>query len=249
MANFPALFEVQGYSLHTSSRHLSAQDISESLVSLSHSYQSDLPAETVGNSEAPKKKLGEDYYYNYDYYYEDDSEDYPGEEEDGFAKAKTPPTIWFPSKADCPDEKGSAGKKNTEDHKRRILRDKRKEFICFIPFPFPAQTSGHFNTFQLFAFLLSMFNMSTILVSNANSNNRNNNLNSNQANANENDINESNTNAEVTAMNMITNLGKRSAESGNSENHQDIEQKWEAAEKLLELWNGDTNSESEDAYA
>ena len=63
--------------------------------------------------------------------------------------------------------------------------------------------TGFTNTFQLIAFLLSVFNIAQSLNANANNNNNNNNLNDNKANANENDINESNANSEVMAMNMI----------------------------------------------
>jgi hypothetical protein len=64
------------------------------------------------------------------------------------------------------------------------------------------------DTFQLIAFLLSIFNLAAIMAANANSNNRNNNINDNEHNANQNVVNEGNTNAEVMAMNMITPAGR-----------------------------------------
>jgi len=39
---------------------------------------------------------------------------------------------------------------------------------------------GYMNTFQLIAFLLSIFNIAALMVSNANNNNRNDNINDNQ---------------------------------------------------------------------
>ena len=39
---------------------------------------------------------------------------------------------------------------------------------------------GFMNTFQLIAFLLSIFNIAALMVSNANNNNRNDNINDNQ---------------------------------------------------------------------
>ena len=65
------------------------------------------------------------------------------------------------------------------------------------------------DTFQLVAFLLSVFNIAALMVSNVNNNNNNNNINDNEANVNDNNINESNTNAMVNSMVMIG-LGGRS---------------------------------------
>ena len=65
------------------------------------------------------------------------------------------------------------------------------------------------DTFQLVAFLLSVFNIASLMVSNVNNNNNNNNINDNEANVNDNNINESNTNAMVNSMVMVG-LGGRS---------------------------------------
>ena len=65
------------------------------------------------------------------------------------------------------------------------------------------------DTFQLIAFLLSVFNIASLMVSNVNKNNNNNNINDNEANVNDNNINESNTNAMVNSMVMVG-LGGRS---------------------------------------
>ena len=59
------------------------------------------------------------------------------------------------------------------------------------------------DTFQLIAFLLSVFNIASLMVSNVNNNNNNNNINDNEANVNDNNINESNTNAMVNSMVMV----------------------------------------------
>ena len=63
------------------------------------------------------------------------------------------------------------------------------------------------STFQLIAFLLTVLNIISLLISNASSNTNNNinnnNLNDNSFNGNGNDINENNSNAEVNAMNII----------------------------------------------
>ena len=59
------------------------------------------------------------------------------------------------------------------------------------------------DTFQLIAFLLSVFNIASAMVANANNNNNNNNINDNKFNGNQNDLNEGNANSEVMAMNMI----------------------------------------------
>ena len=64
------------------------------------------------------------------------------------------------------------------------------------------------DTFQLIAFLLSVFNIASAMVANANNNNNNNNINDNKFNGNENDLNEGNANSMVMAMNMIM-LGGR----------------------------------------
>ena len=71
--------------------------------------------------------------------------------------------------------------------------------------------NAQIDTFQLIAFLLSVFNVAAIMVSNVNNNNNNNNINDNTGNANDNNINESNTNAEVSSMSMVG-LGGRSLE-------------------------------------
>ena len=65
------------------------------------------------------------------------------------------------------------------------------------------------DTFQLIAFLLSVFNIAALMVSNVNNNNNNNNINDNEANVNDNNINESSTNAMVNSMVMVG-LGGRS---------------------------------------
>ena len=65
------------------------------------------------------------------------------------------------------------------------------------------------DTFQLVAFLMSVFNIASLMVSNVNNNNNNNNINDNEANVNDNNINESNTNAMVNSMVMVG-LGGRS---------------------------------------
>ena len=65
------------------------------------------------------------------------------------------------------------------------------------------------DTFQLIAFLLSVFNVASIMVSNVNNNNNNNNINSNDDNVNDNNINESNTNAEVNSMSNVGLGGRR----------------------------------------
>lgn len=59
------------------------------------------------------------------------------------------------------------------------------------------------DTFQMIAFLLSVFNIASLMVSNVNNNNNNNNINDNEANVNDNNINESNTNAMVNSMAMV----------------------------------------------
>ena len=64
-------------------------------------------------------------------------------------------------------------------------------------------TPSFSNTFQLIAFLLSVFNIASAMVANANNNNNNNNINDNKLNGNENDVNEGNANSQVMAMNMI----------------------------------------------
>ncbi len=66
-----------------------------------------------------------------------------------------------------------------------------------------SDSPGFVDSFQMIAFLLSVFNIASAMVSNANNNNNNNNLNDNKFNGNENDINEGNANAGVEAMNMI----------------------------------------------
>ena len=65
------------------------------------------------------------------------------------------------------------------------------------------------DTFQLVGFLMSVFNIASLMVSNVNNNNNNNNINDNEANVNDNNINESNTNAMVNSMVMVG-LGGRS---------------------------------------
>ena len=62
---------------------------------------------------------------------------------------------------------------------------------------------GFSDTFQLIAFLLSVFNIASAMVANANNNNNNNNNNDNKFNGNENNINEGNADSAVMAMNMI----------------------------------------------
>ena len=59
------------------------------------------------------------------------------------------------------------------------------------------------DTFQLIAFVLSAFNVASIMAANANNNNNNNNINDNNDDINDNNINESNTNAEVMSMVMV----------------------------------------------
>ena len=71
---------------------------------------------------------------------------------------------------------------------------------------FIGTATGNSNTFQLIAFLLSVLNIISLLMSNAsntNNNINNNNLNDNSFNGNANDINENNSNAEVNAMNIV----------------------------------------------
>ena len=69
--------------------------------------------------------------------------------------------------------------------------------------------SGAFGgSFQMIAFLLSVFNIAAMVSvsamdANANNNNNNNNRNDNSANGNEANINEGNTNADVNAMNQV----------------------------------------------
>ncbi len=84
--------------------------------------------------------------------------------------------------------------------------------------------SAFSDSFQMIAFLLSVFNIvGMVSVSandaNANQNNNNNNRNDNSANGNEVNINEGNTNAEVNAMNTIMNLGRA------------------VGQRLLDFWN------------
>ena len=69
--------------------------------------------------------------------------------------------------------------------------------------------SSRMDTFQLIAFLLSIFNVASIMVSNVNNNNNNNNINDNDDNVNDNNINESNTNAEVNSMSNVGLGGKK----------------------------------------
>ena len=81
------------------------------------------------------------------------------------------------------------------------------------------------DTFQMIAFLLSIFNMVALVSStktdaNNNNNDNNNNRNDNSANANQNNVNEGNANADVNAMNMIVPLGRS------------------VARRLLDFWNG-----------
>ena len=64
------------------------------------------------------------------------------------------------------------------------------------------------DTFQLIAFLLSVFNIASAMVANANNNNNNNNINDNKFNGNENDLNEGNANSMVMGMNMIMLAGR-----------------------------------------
>ena len=85
--------------------------------------------------------------------------------------------------------------------------------------------SAFSDTFQMIAFLMSIFNMVTILSStktdaNNNNNNNNNNRNDNSANANQNNVNEGNANADVNAMNLIVPVGRS------------------MAQRLLDFWNG-----------
>ena len=85
--------------------------------------------------------------------------------------------------------------------------------------------SAFSDTFQMIAFLMSIFNMVALLSStktdaNNNNNNNNNNRNDNSANANQNNVNEGNANADVNAMNLIVPVGRRSV-----------------AQRLLDFWN------------
>ena len=76
------------------------------------------------------------------------------------------------------------------------------------------------DTFQLIAFILSGFNVASIMAANANNNNNNNNINDNANDINDNNINESNTNAEVMSMVMVglggRGLSKRSSGTMNA---------------------------------
>ena len=63
--------------------------------------------------------------------------------------------------------------------------------------------AARLDTFQVVAFLLSVFNVASIMVSNVNNNNNNNNVNSNAESVNDNNINESNTNAQVSSMSNV----------------------------------------------
>ena len=79
------------------------------------------------------------------------------------------------------------------------------------------------DTFQLIAFVLSAFNVASIMAANANNNNNNNNINDNAQDINDNNINESNTNAEVMSMVMVglggRGLSKRSTGTMNANDH------------------------------
>ena len=95
------------------------------------------------------------------------------------------------------------------------------------------------DTFQMIAFLMSIFNMVALVSStktdaNNNNNDNNNNRNDNSANANQNNVNEGNANADVNAMNMIVPVGRS------------------VAQRLLDYWNGarrrKKRSEEEGAY-
>ena len=72
--------------------------------------------------------------------------------------------------------------------------------------------NSRIDTFQLIAFLLSVFNVASIMASNVNNNNNNNNINDNDDSFNDNNINESNTNAEVMSMSNVG-LGGRKKRS------------------------------------
>ena len=71
--------------------------------------------------------------------------------------------------------------------------------------------AARLDTFQVVAFMLSLFNVASIMVSNVNNNNNNNNVNSNAESVNDNNINESNTNAQVSSMSNVG-LGGRGLE-------------------------------------
>ena len=76
------------------------------------------------------------------------------------------------------------------------------------------------DTFQLIAFLLSIFNVASIMVSNVNNNNNNNNINDNGDNVNDNNINESNTAAMVSSMsNVGLGAGRKKRDLGPLSNH------------------------------
>ena len=117
----------------------------------------------------------------------------------------------------------------TADHTRLVL-SKTVPFFCtslfLLQFKFIFPSGSAFSdTFQMIAFLMSMFNMVALVSvtktdANNNNNNNNNNRNENSANANQNNVNEGNANADVNAMNLIVPVGRS------------------VAQRLLDYWNG-----------
>ena len=89
------------------------------------------------------------------------------------------------------------------------------------------------DTFQLIAFLLSVFNVASIMVSNVNNNNNNNNINDNDDSFNDNNINESNTNAEVMSMSNVGLGGRKKRSTKNVDDEELQSTVWDIMKMVM----------------